>query len=351
MIVNGYAVLDGFLSLLRLGLGVVVLWLGVGVWRGWRAQLPGEGRRQALEDKCYLLFLLAGLLLVLNIASWPVFYLLLQSYVPEWPGVMCIYGVTQIGTGSYGLSRWLPTLVTTLEVTKPALIFVSGAWFVLYLVNRQTRTAPLTGRVLSLLLMAGLLAVADAAAEQAYLGIPKKEEIPPEGCCTAVFDSQTRASRFLPPVLTEPQTVPWLYAAYYALNIGIALLLVLSWRVWGRQFPGGLLAVLFALAVLSLVVNAVFLVEVAAPHLIRLPFHHCPYDLVPKAPESLVAVALFFTGLFAVGWGCLVGWLAKHSEARPLVPGMIGQLFRLGVLGYLWSVLMVSLELVLYRWS
>ncbi len=39
---------------------------------------------------------------------------------------------------------------------------VSGAWFVLYLVNRRTQTAPLTGRVLVVLLGASLLAGADA---------------------------------------------------------------------------------------------------------------------------------------------------------------------------------------------
>jgi hypothetical protein len=345
MIVNAYAVLDGFIALLRLGLGLVVLWLGFSVWRTWRRQSSGSEDRKGLEDRCYLLFMLAGFLLVLNIVSWPVYYLLLQSYVPEWPGVMCVYGVTQIGAGSYGVSRFLPALVTTLEATKPALVFLSGAWFVLYLVNRQTRTAPLTGRVLVLLLTAVVLAIGDAAAEGAYLVIPKKEEYPSGGCCTAALDAG--ASRFLPPALMEADTVPWLYAAYYTVNVGMAAALALSWRRWPHSSPRGFLATLFAFALLSLVVNAVFLVEVAAPRLIGLPLHHCPYDLIPKAPESLVAVALFLAGNFAVGWGCIVGWLGDSPEARPYVPGIIGQLFRLGVLGYLWSVLMVSLELVL----
>jgi len=88
---------------------------------------------------------------------------------------MCIYGVTRIGTGSLGPSRFLPTLVTVLQATKPALVFLSGAWFVLHTLNRRTRTASLTGRVLVLLVLAGSLAVADAAVETAYLVIPKKE--------------------------------------------------------------------------------------------------------------------------------------------------------------------------------
>src|SRR5205823_540731 len=87
MILNTYAVLDAFLSLLRLGLGLLVLGLGLSVWVAWLRSAPGGENRKALEDRCYLLFLLAGLLLALNVVSWPIMYLLLQSYVPEWPGV------------------------------------------------------------------------------------------------------------------------------------------------------------------------------------------------------------------------------------------------------------------------
>src|SRR3954454_9138633 len=143
MILNTYAVLDAFLSLLRGMLGLLVLWLGVSAWWTWLRRPPGPEGRKELEDRGYLLFLLAGLLLALNVLSWPIFYLLLQSYVPEWPEAMCIYGVTKIGLGSLGPARFLPTLVTALQATKPFLVFLSGAWFVLYLVNRRTHTEPL----------------------------------------------------------------------------------------------------------------------------------------------------------------------------------------------------------------
>jgi hypothetical protein len=54
--------------------------------------------------------------------------------------------------------------------------------------------------------------------------------------------------------------------------------------------------------VLSVAVNGVFLVEVAAPRLLHLPYHHCPYDLVPGAPESLVGVALGDRVCVAATW-------------------------------------------------
>jgi hypothetical protein len=348
MILNAYAVLDGFVSLFRLGLGLLVLWLGLSALRAWGRHGRAPEGRKALEDRCYLLFLLAGLLLWLNVASWPILYLLLQSYVPEWPaGVMCIYGVTQIGTGSSGPARFLPPLVTSLEAAKPALVFLSGAWFVLYLVNRRTRTAPLTGRVLVVLLAAGLLAVADAAAEVAYLAIPKKEEFPSAGCCTAAFDAESNTSRFLPRALVGDDGEAWLWAAGGTVNGGMVLGLLACGRLCRRRLPAGWLVPLLLTALLSLAVNLVFLVEVAAPRLLRLPFHHCPYDLVPRAPESLVAVALFLGGSFAVGWACVAGWLGRDPEAAPFLPGTVGRLLRLGLLGYLCSMMMMAIELAL----
>src|SRR5205807_6623769 len=129
-----------------------------------RAAPAADGEAGA-ENRGHLLFLLAFLLLGLNFASWPLFYLLLQSYVRDMPGVMCIYGVTRFGTGSLGPSRFLPALVQALQWTKPAVVFLSGAWFVVYALNRGTATAPLLPRILVLLLVLGTFAVADAALE------------------------------------------------------------------------------------------------------------------------------------------------------------------------------------------
>jgi hypothetical protein len=345
MILNAYAVLDAFVGLLRLGLGLVVLALGVTAWRTWQRRAATPEGRTALEDRCYLLFLLGGFLLCLNVIAWPIYYMLLQSYVPEWPGVMCIYGVTRIGADSLGPSRFLPPLVTALQVAKPALAFLSGAWFVLYLVNRHTRTAPLTGRVLLVLLAAGLLAVADSAAEVAYLAIPKKEEFPSAGCCTEAFDAESRATRFLPAALVNENENGWLYAVYYALNGGLVLAAGGCAWLCRRGLPRGWLVPLLLGAAAAVPVNAVFLIEVAAPRLLGRPYHHCPYDLVPKAPESLLAVALFLGGTFAVGWACVAAWLGDGPEAGPLLPGMTGRLLQAAVFAYLLSLVMMSVEL------
>jgi hypothetical protein len=217
VILNAYAVLDAFVSLLRLGLGLLAVWLALAAWKTWRQAAPAPEARKALEDRCYLLYLLGGLSLALSVLSWPTFYLLLESYVTEWPGVMCIYGVTRVGAGSVGSSRFLPPLLTALQTSKPLLVFLSGAWFVLYLINRRTRTAPLTGRVLLLILTAGLLGCADAAAGLAYLSIPKRKSSCPAGAARP--RSTSRAARRAscrraswasapPPACTWPTTPP-----------------------------------------------------------------------------------------------------------------------------------------------
>src|SRR5262245_47010708 len=99
MILNAMAVTVGFLSLLRFGLGLFVTWLAVTLWRTRGRRLDNLDRRH-WEDRSHLAMLASWVLLTLNVLTWPAFYGLLQSYVPQWPGVMCIYGVTRIGLGS-----------------------------------------------------------------------------------------------------------------------------------------------------------------------------------------------------------------------------------------------------------
>lgn len=345
MILNAYAVLDVFLAFLRLGTGVSVVLLGGWTLMARRTAATPEVRK-ALEDRCYLLFLLALLLLALNVASWPLLYLMLESYVPQWPGVMCIYGVTRIGTGSLGTAAYLPGLLTTLQALKPALVFITGAWFVLYRLNRRTRMGALVGRVVGVLVLLGLVAVADASVDLAYVAIPKQEEFLSIGCCS-VANPGPSSARLEPRALVADSSRPPLSVAYYAVHLALALTLWPTTRPWRSPLSLGWLGPLLLLAVISWPVAWVFLIEIAAPALLHLPYHHCAYDLIGRVPESMLAVAMFIGGSFCIGWGGVAAWLADTTETRPFLQEEVQTLLYLGLLGYAGSLTMMSVELAL----
>jgi hypothetical protein len=256
---------------------------------------------------------------------------------------MCIYGVTQIGADSIGISRILPDLLTALQIIKPVLVFLSGLWFVLYLINRRTGTAPLTGRILALLALLGMFAVADAGIESAYLVIPKKEEPLSGGCCSMAFDR--RATRSPIANALGDQAAPVMLTSFYLVNLGMALALTLRASTSGVTGYHAWCSLLLFGSLLSIVVNLVFLIEVASPRLLHLPHHHCPYDLVEQAPQGLLPIVTWMAAGFLVGWGCLAAWLGNSAESRSYLPAVVKRLFRLAVFGYLVTVIAMSLEL------
>ena len=342
---NSYAVLDFFSVLLRLLLALAVLLLAVAFHR----RLPFESspeRIKTQEERFYLLFSLSWVLVILNVVSWPLLYLVLQSFIPEWPQAMCIYGIMQIGAGSEGVSRFLPGLITTLQFAKPALVFISGAWFVLYLVNRQSTMAPLTGRLVVILMILGLLSAGDALIEGLYLAIPKREVFLSTGCCTSTAAEDSRATRFLPQAMFGSQYRPWLNRAYYGVNLAM----VLGLAFFGVRAPHTgvrrALPWLVAGALISLAVNCTFLTEIAAPVLLHRP-HHCPYDLLGEVPESVVGVVFFVLGCFAVGWAACVAWIATPCARTPFLAATIRNVLSLALFCYVASLVIMLMELSL----
>ncbi len=311
MILNAYSVLAAFAAALRLLLGLLVLSLGL-------------RRRRADEGEFYLLFTLSVTLVGLAVVSWPLLYLVLQSYVPEWPRVMCIQGVTRIGAGSLGAPARLPLLLDLLEITKPLLLFVAGGWFVLHLANRADRTASLSGRVLAVLLGAAALAAADGGLELAYLLIPKGEKFLSVGCCTFSTLTGGDPASATGALGLPPQAPPWLTPAYFVATFAAVAALFLRRR-----------AAALAATLVAVPVTLLFLRDVASPAFLRLPFHHCTYCMFKDAPESIVAVSLFATGALATGWA----WFTR--ENAPLLHA--------ARFGYLASMLMMAVRLLIPR--
>jgi hypothetical protein len=97
----------------------------------------------------------------------------------------------------------------------------------------------------------------------------------------------------------------------------------------------------------ALVAGALFLVEVVAPTVLHLPYHHCPYDLIPGAPDVLVGVALLVGGACCVGWACVTGWFGRCGETTPFPAESVRGLLFLAFCCYLGSLVLLSVELAL----
>lgn len=290
-----------------------------------------------VEHLVYLSAVVAYALLGLSLVSWALLYLVLDSFVPQWPGAMCIYGVTRIGAGASRPQAWLPTLVTAAQVLKPMLVFAAGGAVMVYRVYRRVGTRELLPRVAAALLVMSLVAVVDAGVELAYLGIPKREAPVTTGCCGA---SAVETESYSPPSAVDDRRTT---EAYYACQALMIVLLALAARrpAEARQSPWSLS--LLVVAGLSLAVSGKFLVDVAAPALLHLPYHHCLYDLVGHVPETVVAIGLLFWGTFCVGWSAIAGWFGR--PAKGAVPVEALRLPAWALLGYAGSLVMLSLEM------
>jgi hypothetical protein len=291
----------------------------------------------------------AFVLVGLAAASWPLLYLLLQSEVPRWPGVMCIQGVLRVGDGATGPSAWLPGLAAALQATKPLLVFLAGLWLALHLVDRATRTGPLRGTLLALLSLVGAVAVADAALELLYLTLPR-EAAASAGCCT--LDVVAREDALGGPLAAlSPETAR---TSLLVAHLLLGLLLVVGTSAWARRLEAGgpyrpprFTAALGLLAAVSLPVGALFLSEVAAPALLHRPQHRCPYCVLAEAPETLVGVGLFLLGAFAVGWAALLPALARPAEARAALHEPVRTLVAAARFGYAGATLFAAVALAL----
>jgi hypothetical protein len=95
----------------------------------------------------------------------------------------------------------------------------------------------------------------------------------------------------------------------------------------------------------TLVIDGIFLTEVAAPILLHLPYHHCAYDLISAAPLAIGALTLAVAGTFAVGWACVIGWWARNAETEPFLRETIGRVLSGALWCYLCSLLLMAIEL------
>ncbi len=296
------------------------------------------------EDRMYLAFWLGAVLLAVRFLAWPLFYLVLHSFISEIEGAMCIFGTRNM----------LPVLTRFLELLKPLLFFTGLVWLVLF---RLERFATLSGKsspagrfILAMFVLCSLTALVDSAAS-AVLWMRSSSELA-VSCCTTVTDIPSRFTVWMPVSLFGPAYERPLWYLFFILNGLSATLLILAYRAVDRvRSPLVLYSLVGLLSLANCIVTVIAYIEVIAPELMRLPFHHCLYCMVQNVIDAPVFVALFIIGtcsavaVFPV-WLCARSWVRKDA-----LVSAVQTLLLTGFLCLSGSVLMITLHLLVPRFQ
>lgn len=337
MILNVFSITELFIGSLSV---ILMTWGGIlalSLALRWRhASTPEE--RTFLEDRSHLVLLVAVVVLGIRMVNWPLFYATLQSFVPDIDGAMCIFGVTQVEE----------TLTRTSELLKPISFFLIGAWFALHLMDRTTKTSPLMARKLLFLSVTALVVVLDSA-----LDIVQMIEIGPGrlvSCCTTVTDVLDRPTRLIPRSAFGPRYASILgYGFYTATILIMGGLAVVRSGIKPGPPPGWrrpVLGILFLCAIVNAVLFLLSQIEIYAPRIMNLPFHHCLYCLWQYVPDTILMYVLFIAATAATGWAFLLDLLGRTGESMETLHRYIRALYGFSLVCFAASLIMNTVHLV-----
>lgn len=340
MIVNVYTLIMLFVAIFSLSLGGFLFLLTIRTLLSSKTTVPLEDKSK-FEQKGYLVFLLACVTLSIRMIVWPWFYFMLQSFVSEIPGAMCMFGVTQV----------LPSTVTFLQIIKPISFFIMGGWLLCYYVDKSTPTAPLARKnLLFLLIVCGVL-LADGIADIYY--VIRMKPLMTVSCCATFFDVPLRPSAMIPQAIFGKNFQKILFILYYLSNIILIVLLFTSIsRKWMSFTPKYRMIILYSQGIVGIINIPVVIytfIENIAPRLMQLPYHHCIYcfmgnGMVPDAP---IMLGLFVIGTFAIDWMVIIRLLCKNGEAWLITERLLLKVNNLSAFCLLASLIMVTIHLIL----
>jgi hypothetical protein len=255
--------------------------------------------REAAADRLHLLTLIVAVLALVRAIAWPHFYYMLESWVPALApqGVMCAYGVT----------RLRPEMVAALEWGKPALLALLAGWWALAWIERRAGR-PLFGRTrAAAAIPLALLAAGDCVLGVAWIAADKLEQ--PVTCC-----SQSAGPGSVP---IASSTLPFARGGAAALEVAlyVALGLLAAALAWRRsratagRAPWSWLVAALALAHLYFAGGA--WLDAVAPRVLGLPYHHCVYEVVTRAPAMGLAAALTIAGSVGLLGAALLGFVRR----------------------------------------
>jgi len=322
-------------------LATTASWAAWGIHRG-----RGELDVSRAERSIHLATLVAVVCLAILLIGWPLLYAMLDSFVPEIPGAMCIYGVTKV----------MPVMNAVVQAAKPALIFVLGAWLLLESLRRQSGLPARRARgMLALALVAGLLALAHGAELYYVFSMDSLQEVSCCCCCGAGGNANVQPAAFyLPWVLPSSACQAVLNTLFFG---GVPLLAVWllvrsRWRTPRSKGFARAQCVLLLVAAAGVATAALLeFSQVLAPLLMRLPFHHCLYCLLlnGRAADAALIVGNLAVGSFAAGWAALLCPALQTTSSAPAAWHWHRRLCLLGATTLLASLLMVAIHLAVHR--
>ena len=339
MIINIYTLVMLFVAFVSLSLGGFLLYATVRVLSRFETSAPFETKSN-FEQKGYLIFLIACVALSIRMFAWPWFYFMLQSFVPEVPGAMCMFGVTQI----------LPSTVIFLQIIKPIAFFIMGGWLLCYYIDKSTPTTPLARKNLFFLLLVCSVLLTDSITDIYY--VLRMKPLMSVSCCATFFDVPLRPSAMIPQAIFGRHFQKYLFVLYYLTNI---ILIALLFTNISKKYQSLALLprkiILYsqcAIGIVNIPIVIYSFIENLAPRFMRLPYHHCIYcfmgnGMVPDAP---VMLGLFVIGTFAIGWIGIMRFLCKGMEAQQVTERLLAKINNLSAFCLLASIIMVTIHLI-----
>jgi hypothetical protein len=339
MIINIYTLIMLFVAFLSLFLGGFLFYAVIMMIPGFKSTIPLE-TKSAYEQEGYLVFLLACVILSVRMLAWPWFYFMLQSFVPEVPGAMCMFGVTQI----------LPATVTFLQIIKPISFFIMGGWLLCYYVDKSVPTSPLARRNGYFLLIACVVLLVDSITDISY--VLRMKPLMSVSCCATFFDVPMRPSAMIPQAIFGRHFQVILFVLYYLTNIFliVSLFVILSqkWLLFTAHTRKILLFSLAVTGVVNIPVVIYAFIENIIPRLMQLPYHHCIYCFMGKGvvPDAPIMLGLFVIGTFAMGWMGILRMLCMQAEMQSVTEHLIKKVNGLSAFCLLASLMMVTIHLI-----
>lgn len=331
MIINIFTIISLFIAAVSLVLGIFQAGVSLSLYRRWERIKTGEEKTR-LEDFAYLVILIASVILMVRLLSWPLFYATLNSYVPEIQGAMCVAGVAQIKAGAAKFVQFI----------KPLVFFAIGGWLLLNMLDRSAKTGPLMKRKFVLLSLVSIFVIGDSVGEIIYLFNVKTTTS--VACCTTLFDIPSRTSAIIPKSIFGEEYGRLMTPIYYISNIVVIAFLVFLLRT-GRDSVVALSAG-FALGLINVPLTGLCGVEKIAPTLMGLPYHHCLYCFPRNVSDGAIIMALFVIGTFSSGWALMLKMVGRSPETEMALRRYIKNLLWLALVGLLSSMAMVSVHLL-----